>query len=107
MAHEQLQSSARWNDLVAEEIMTRWEASGLSCRAFCATHGVSLKRLYRWRRRLRPRTRSPSGERAPPSGFALAVPSPGVRVRVACGAQIEVDPGFDAHLLRQVLAALC
>ena len=107
MAHEQSQTFTRWTDTVAEEVLTRWESSGLSCRAFCAAHGESLKRLYRWRRRLRPRDRSTSGERAPPSGFTLAVPSPGVRVRLACGALIEVDPGFDAHLLRQVLAALC
>jgi transposase-like protein len=84
-------------------VVARWEASGQSCRAFCATHGVEVKRLYRWRRRLRPR---PAAD-PPPGGFVLAVASPGVRVRLAGGALIEVDPGFDGHLLRQVVAALC
>lgn len=107
MAHESSPSITRWSDTVAEAALARWEASGLSCRAFCASSGVSLKRLYRWRRRLRPRDPRGREAGASPGGFALAVPSPGVRVRLACGAQIEVDPGFDAALLRQVLAALC
>lgn len=105
MAHGQSQSLVNWNAEVASEVVTRWEASGLSGRAFCAAHGVEVKRLYRWRQRLRPRAQSSSS--APPTGFALAVAAPGVRVRLPGGPVIEVDSGFDAALLRQVVVALC
>jgi len=108
MAHGQSQTITNWNHEVAEAVVSRWEASGQSCRAFCASHGVELKRLYRWRRRLRPPTLPATPEPSPPpAGFSLVVPSLGVRVRLPCGALIEVDPDFDARLLRQVLAALC
>jgi transposase-like protein len=103
MAHGQSVKIPNWTHEEATAVVARWEASGQSCRAFCATHGVEVKRLYRWRRRLRPR---PAAD-PPPGGFVLAVASPGVRVRLAGGALIEVDPGFDGHLLRQVVAALC
>lgn len=105
MAHGQSQTLVNWNAEVASEVVAQWEASGLSGRAFCAAHGVEVKRLYRWRQRLRPR--SPSSTSAPSAGFALAVASRGVRVRLPGGAVIEVDPGFDAALLRQIVVALC
>jgi hypothetical protein len=41
-------------------------------------------------------------------GFAAVVVSgPGIRIRVASGATIEVDHAFDAPLLRRVVEALC
>ena len=104
MAHGHSPSLVNWNAEVASEVVARWEASGLSGRAFCAAHGVEVKRLYRWRQRLRPRVQSSSP--AATAGFAVAIASPGVRVRLPGGAAIEVDPGFDAGLLRQVVVAL-
>jgi transposase-like protein len=104
MAHERSVTNPTWTRAAAAEVVARWEASGQSCRAFCAEHGVDLKRFYRWRRVLRP---PPAPDERAPPGFALAVSSPGVRVRVACGAIIEIAPGFDGRLLREVLAALC
>ena len=34
------------------EILSRYESSGLSARAFAAREGVSLASLHRWRKRL-------------------------------------------------------
>jgi len=106
MAHVHEPRIPNWKPDEAAALVARWSSSGESCRAFCDAQGIDLKRFYRWRRKLRPPM---DGAVVAPaaSGFALALPSPGVRVRLACGAQIEVDPGFDAGLLRQVLAALC
>ncbi len=89
---------AYWRGLLA-----RQAASGLSVRAWCARESVVYTAFAYWRRRL---------------GQPLAT-APLTLIRVnggegnACGlwvsvgdARIEVRPGFDAGLLKQVVAAL-
>ena len=86
-------------------LVARWRASGQRQSAFCATHAIHPERLSRWVRRLR----EPPGAEPTTSvdGFSLAVVGSGVRVRLACGAAIEVDAVFNAGHLRQVVEALC
>lgn len=65
--------------------------------------GVQVSTAYRWLRAL------PAPAPAPAPAFALVVAGPGAgpRIRVRVGAAaIEVEPGFDADLLRAVVAAL-
>ena len=82
----------------------------VSIRQWCRQHGVSEFQFHYWRRRVAASTPA----RTEGAGW-LAVdvredtPRPattgGVSVRVA-GATIEVEAGFDAGMLRAVVAAL-
>jgi hypothetical protein len=85
-------------------LVARWRASGQRQSVWCAAQGVQQKRLSSWVRRSERRAVAAVGD-----GFVVGVVSSGVRVRVrvGCGATIEVDAGFQAALLRQVVAALC
>lgn len=85
------------------ERLERQAASGLSVRAWCALEVVSYTAFLYWRRRLVQQTqaaplrliRVTEGETA----------SGGLWLLVG-GVRIEVRPGFDAGLLKQVVAAL-
>lgn len=111
-------SAAQWGELI-----TAWEASGLTADVFASEHGVAGTTLRWWKTELARRgqkelrrhpPREPSLTRA--SGVALArVVRPGevspasARGGVAVlagGARIVVEPGFDGRLLREVVRAL-
>lgn len=63
--------------------------------------GVQVSTAYRWLRTL------PAPAPAPAFAPVVAAPAAGARLRVEVGAAaIEVEPGFDADLLRAVVAAL-
>jgi len=82
--------------------------SGLSVERWCAAQGVPSHRYYYWRSKL-------AKSQAPPSDESvdwLAMPvctsaqvSASLTVRIGAAA-IDVAPGFDAALLRDVVAAL-
>ena len=114
-------SAAQWGELVSA-----WEASGLTADVFASEHGVAPSSLRWWkterarRARKEPRRRSPrrpSSLTATANEVALArvvrsgdVRAPagalgGVAV-VAGGARIVVEHGFDGRLLREVVRAL-
>jgi transposase-like protein len=98
-------SKARMSVEDGVALVARWRASGQRQREFCAEHGLHPERLARWvRQQVRASGDDPS---APGSGFVLGVVSSGVRVRLLSGAVIEIDPTFNARLLRQVVEALC
>ncbi len=87
-----------WRELLAKQA-----ASGLSVRAWCERESVSYTTFAYWRRRL-----------GQPLAIALLTliqvnggeeNARGLWVSVG-GVQIEVRPGFDAGLLKQVVAAL-
>lgn len=85
------------------ELQERQAASGLSVRAWCARETVGYATFMYWRRRL---GRANAVERLTligvTEGEALG---DGLWLSVG-GVRIEVKPGFDAGLLRQVVAAL-
>lgn len=86
-------------------LVARWQASGQRQCDFCTAEGIPAHRLSRWVRRL-----AVAGGEVPPvqsGGFSLGVVGSGVRVRLINGSAVEVDPGFDAGLLRRVVEALC
>lgn len=112
-------SAAQWGELVSA-----WEASGLTADVFASEHGVAGSTLRWWktelakRARKEPRRRPPRqplpttvsevalarvvrrGEGRAPAGVHGSV------VVVAGGARIVVEQGFDSRLLREVVRAL-
>ena len=85
-----------------------YAASGLTQREWCAREGVSLHQLGYWRGQLREQSKPIA---ATPGWCALDVVAEhnsggnGLTVRVG-SAGIEVRPGFDAALLRDIVRAL-
>lgn len=101
------------------EVQQKWEArvaafraSGERATSWCKANKVNRRQLYTWIKRL-----GGSSERtvsvSKPIPFvqvavapeAAARPVPSIRIQVGI-ATIEVDPGFNAALLRDVVQAL-
>jgi hypothetical protein len=88
-----------------EERIRRWRASGLTGKEFAASEGVAAARLYWWSSKL--------GQWASNSPAFVEVQLPTSptesRLEVAVRGEelrIEISPGFDADLLRNVLTLL-
>lgn len=97
------------------ERMTRWQASGLSVRAFCGQQGLLETSFYYWKRELRVRDQAAS--RAAPLGPAKSslpkfVPvtvlsSPTVAVEVRCpSGHVVCLPSCEVSALADLFAAL-
>ena len=94
-----------------EQLLSDYEASGLSQAAFCGQKGLSLATLARYRKR---RAQLPAGS----AGGWLAVEVAGGRKGLDAGAssglalalprgwRIEIGRGFDAGTLRQLVRTL-
>jgi len=85
---------------VWREHLARHAQSGQTVRAYCAEQGVKPWQFWYWRKALDPKTPEASGF-VELGGLSTA----GVVVELA-GCRIAVARGFDAALLRQVVAAL-
>jgi len=105
----------------AKRLVLDFERSGLSRRAFCTQHGLSVPSLDQYHKRFRGSGVSVDKgawnrvaaltNRILPVEFvdaeASAVESPrGLRVELANGRRIEVAPGFDASTLERLVAVL-
>lgn len=94
--------------------LTRWQASGLSVRAFCARHRLSLPAFYAWRRTLAQRAgTAPVAPQQPAVTFvplhitpATVSNSPTLEVVLANGRCLRVPTGFDTATLRSLLTLL-
>jgi hypothetical protein len=83
-------------------IIEQWQKSGLSAAAFARAHGLRTATFDRWRAAI---AKAP----VPPdvSFVRLEVARPVAPLVVELGgARIRLERGFDAALLREVLAAL-
>ena len=110
-----------------QRLLQRWQAGGLSRKAFCDQEKISRSTLTYWRKRLQHQTSSPEATSCP-SALALTPPSPGfveVRltepepfpihrggydVRLRGGRSVHLPTGFDGHeveRLVRLLEALC
>lgn len=93
---------AQWRERFAD-----FSRSGLSVTAWCAAHDITVHRYYYWRCRLS--DCSTGLVREDLNWLALTVSEsprlPSLPVRVGA-AVIDVAAGFDAALLRAVVAAL-
>jgi transposase-like protein len=108
-------------------LLGQWRRSGQTARDFCAVHGLSEPSFYAWRRELA--RRDEEGKRRSPTPRRTAIPrrratrasatflpvrldaavasvACALEVIVAGGRVLRVRPGFDADLLRQLLAVL-
>ena len=92
------QREMHWGSLLEQQA-----ASGLSVRAWCAREAIGYPAFMYWRRRLaRPGVEAPLTLIRVTEGEAAG---DGLWLSVG-GARIEVKDGFDAGLLKQVVAAL-
>lgn len=90
-------SAAEW-----EELVSGWQASGLSCRGYAEEVGVNPRTLSWWKWKL--------GGAAPRPRFmelvVQAEPAPELIVEVGA-LRVRVPCGFDAGELRRLVVALC
>lgn len=107
--------AAFWRQVVA-----RWRRSGQGVREFCAGAGLSEPFFYSWRRELAARDQRQAHHRArarkrstmaPRFVPVRVVPSPRpatapLEVVLGNGRVLRIVAGFDAALLRQLLAVL-
>ena len=104
MAHGKAQDDSRerqWRRWLRE-----WQASGRSVRDFCWRRRLRESSFYAWRRELRRRDAETAvfvPVRVVPDD---AEPKSTLEVVLATGRRVRVAPGFDAGMLRQVLAIL-
>lgn len=101
------------------EVQQKWEtrvaafrASGEKATSWCKTNEVNRRQLYSWIKRLSGSSeRTVSGGKPTPfvqvavTSTAEARPVPSIRIQIGA-ATIEVDAGFNAALLRDVVRAL-
>ena len=96
-------ATSRWTQADGERWVAAWKLSGKSRCSFARDSGIPSHRLYYW-------ASSVAAEVPVRSGFVEL--RPGLRqtsgVSVICGdnARVEVAAGFDAEVLRAVVAAL-
>jgi hypothetical protein len=88
-----------WRSLIEKQA-----ESGLSAAAFCKEQNINPQRFYYWRKHL--------NCDSPLSGFIRLVPTSkatgsGIRILLDHGRRVEVDRGFDALTLREIVDALC
>ena len=94
---------------------TAWAASGVSQRAYCARHGLSLAAFGYWRTRIR-EVPAAAPTFVPVVIDPPAVPAPapvppsscgtGVDIRLSGGRVISVGPEFDEAVLARVIRVL-
>jgi transposase-like protein len=111
--------SSAWNREWARQHVEAQAESGLSVQDFCFAHGVQVHTFYGWRRRLKAKRPSPSGEDAasrlplqdlfaevtvlPPEAVCSESV---VEVVVRGGRRLQVGTDFDETELRRLVALL-
>jgi hypothetical protein len=114
MSEEQVSAAPRRRRSQAEagRLAAEFEASGLDRREFCRTHGLNVSTLDVYRKRLRQAQREAVGAHrwvaVEVAGTPAAVgrSAGGLRLVLEKGRRIEVERGFDAATLEQLLSVL-
>jgi transposase-like protein len=88
----------RWRELV-----TQWQASGVSAREFCAQRQVTEASFYSWRRELQ--RRAAPGMASPVFVPVTVAPAAAVEVRCPSGHVVTL-PNANVETLRHLFAAL-
>lgn len=96
---------SKWRDLVTEQ-----RDSGKSVAAFCRERGVPVSQMFAWKRRLREAETAQfvaiDVKQCSEPAHVGPVHSVAIEVRLAGGRSLVVEPGFDVHHLRALLAVL-
>jgi hypothetical protein len=111
-----------WRDRVKErfwrQVVRRWRRSGLGVRAYCAGESLSEANFYAWRRELAQRDQEAAADAAgfvpihvrpdviPTASVPDITPAApaAIDVLLTNGRALRVSTGFDATMLRQLLA---
>jgi hypothetical protein len=100
-------ASTYWREDDARDVLNEWRASGLSMAAFCRAHGLKVKRLERWHRRLRD-DQQPDETRFVSFAMEPSVVSPQPICMLLGEVRVEIPPGFhEETLLRLVRVLSC
>jgi transposase-like protein len=96
--------SRYWRAADAARVVALWQRSGGSAAAFARAHGLSVRRLLRWRERLEASTAPVFHpvrvvERREPAGDGAAA----LELEVRGGRRIRVRAGFDPVLLEELV----
>ena len=99
------------NRAEADQLAVEYEASGLSQKEFCQQRELSLKALGRYLTRYRKQKAQGAEPHQPQRFVAVEVARPHcsgaeLTVLLSSGFRVEVNPGFDACTLRQLVAVL-
>ncbi len=83
-------------------ILEQWRESGLGKSAFCRQQDIPPWQFHYWFKRLEEQAQEPA------EGFARVHASSGmagsgIRLRLASGLEIDLDPGFDEKTLLRFL----
>lgn len=96
--------SRYWRATDAERVVEAWERSGESASAFARYHGLSVRRLLRWRGRLK---RSGTPVFHPVRVITRAEPAPTrvapLELELRGGRRIHVHRDFDPTLLEELV----
>jgi hypothetical protein len=97
--------AARW-----QQLLQRFDQSGLSIPDFCAQDGLSVRSFYAWRRRLsgRPPT-APQPRPAPhflPVQVLPAAAPASIELVLPGGTVLRLSPGCDLAFVRSVVESL-
>ena len=105
MDEQREQARAKWRDLISEQ-----QQSGKSIAGFCRGRGLRAWQFYEWKKRLRetegPQFLEVRVRPAVESRQSAAAHDQAIEIRLNRGRSLVVEPGFDAHHLRALLAVL-
>ena len=88
----------------------RWQESGASQTEYCKEHGLKDHQFTYWKKRIVQTETAAKFVSVNLGSFTNRQPSPqpvsALRVVVSNGLKVEVEAGFDPHLLGQLIVAL-
>jgi hypothetical protein len=84
----------------------QWRQSGLSQAEYCRQHHLKDHQLSYWKRRFEKTESAVSFVSLPVGTSALAVNNPPLILSIDNHFKVEIRPGFDGHLLRQLIVVL-
>jgi hypothetical protein len=84
----------------------QWRQSGLSQAEYCRQHHLKDHQLTYWKRRFEKTDTAVSFVSLPVRTSPLAANKPPLVLSIDKHLKVEIRPGFDGHLLRQLIVAL-